>query len=96
MAVYRMYSGGAPANKNVVELIKQSLEKSGEQRNSLRLDWVGFEAPAGTEVFLNNHKESIKVPSCGRFITPYNGVNYMTITSLVFPIDFTGDIYYIY
>lgn len=96
MAVYRMYSGGAAANENVVELIRKSLEEAGEKRKSLSLDWVGFEAPAGTEMFLNNHQEPIRVPTCGKFITPYNGTNYMTITSLIFTSDFTGDIYYIY
>lgn len=96
MAIYRMFSGTVKAGENAIEKIRKSLEEAGEKRSALKLDWIGFEAEPGTEIYLNNHKDAIKVPSCGNFITPYNGQNYMSLTSLVFKNGFTGDIYYIY
>lgn len=93
---YRMYSGGAPAGKNVVELISKHLREQNQVKvGKLVLDFIGFEGAAGTEFTLNNQEDKMKIPSSGHFITPYDGEKYMKISSLVFDIDFSGDIYYI-
>lgn len=90
---YRMYSGGAPAGKNVVALIKESLK---QQRIKVDgpLKFVGFEG-AGTTFKLNGHAEVITTPSSGYFITPYAGDRFMPIYNLEFEQDFSGPIYYI-
>ena len=48
---YRMYSGGAPAGENVVEIIKKHLEEQHQIKvDKLVLDFVGFEGAAGTKI----------------------------------------------
>lgn len=91
---YRMYSKGAKAGENVVELIWKDL---GEQniKGSKALKFVGFEGKKDTAFRINGHKEETKIPSNGKFITPYSGDYYMSIYSLVFTDEFEGDIYYI-
>lgn len=91
---YRMYSGGAPAGKNVVPLIIKSINDQGEnQRAPLKM--VAFEGTAGTSFSLNNHKDKMVIPSCGSFYTPYGGDRFMPIHSLIFDNAFNGNIYYI-
>ena len=93
---YRMYSGGAPAGENVVEIIKKHLEEQHQIKvDKLVLDFVGFEGAAGTKFTINKHKDKMAIPTCGHFITPYDGDKYVKITSLVFDQTFTGDIYFI-
>ena len=93
---YRMYSGGAPAGKNVVKLIEEHLREQGQVKiGQLILDFVGFEGAAGTTFTLNNQRDKMVIPNCGHFITPHDGDKYMKIYSLVFDNTFTGNIYYI-
>ena len=92
---YRMFSSGASAGDNVVELIKKELEENGSRLPNLNLDFVGFQAEPGTKFFLNDMNNEMKVPETGYFITPYNGEYYLRIKSLVFVEDFEGSIYYI-
>lgn len=95
---YKMYSptGSIPANKNVVTLIKESLKKDGLTLNS-PLRFVGFEATAGTQFYLNGVTNSnlMEVPSCGKFITPFDGERGVPVYSLIFKNSFSGNIYYI-
>lgn len=92
---YRMYSGGAPAGEDVVELIREDLKSHGFKCANLKLDFIGFEAPAGTSFKLNDDTNSMVVPSNGKFITPYDGERYLTIRKFVFDQGFSGNIYYI-
>lgn len=93
---YRMYSGGALAGENIVELIEQRLREQGQVKTGkLILDFVGFEGAVGTEFTLNNQKDKMKIPNSGYFVTPYDGGKYMKISSLIFDNAFDGDIYYI-
>ena len=93
---YRMYSEGAPAGKNVVELIQKRLEEQGQVKTAkLVLDFVGFEGSAGTTFRLNNQEDRIAIPKTGYFISPNCGEKYMQINSLIFDSDFSGNIYYI-
>ena len=92
---YRMITVSAGGNDNIVDLIRKRLNEQGLKNYKVNLDFVGFAAPKGTEFYLNNQKDTIKVPSCGYFITPYNGERYMKIFNLKFPNGFNGDIYYI-
>lgn len=93
---YRMYSDGALAGENVVELIEKHLREQGQVKvGKLVLNFVGFEGAAGTTFALNNQKDKMKIPNNGHFITPYDGGKYMKISSLIFDNAFDGDIYYI-
>lgn len=85
----------ASSNDNIVDIISEKLNKQGWKNSDIRLDFVGFEAPAGTSFFINDQKDAIKVPSCGYFISPYNGERYMKIFNLKFVSGFNGDIYFI-
>ncbi len=49
---YRMYSGGAPAGKNVIPLIKESLKAQGIKVDG-PLKMVAFEGSSGTKFKLN-------------------------------------------
>lgn len=91
---YRMYSGGAPANENVIPIIIKELNDNG-MKVSGPLKFIAFEGSAGTTFYLNNHKELTKIPSTGKFITPYTGERFMPIYSLKFPDGFVRNIYYI-
>lgn len=91
---YRMYTGGISAGKNAVSEIIKSLNENGEhQRGPLKM--VAFEGPAGTSFVLNDHAEKIKIPTTGKFYTPYTGERFMPIWSLIFDTNFSGNIYYI-
>lgn len=93
---YRMHKGGAKAGENVVQLIEKHLNEQGQVKTGkLVLDFIGFEGAPGTKFTLNNQKDKMEIPSCGNFVTPYQGDKYMRITSLVFDADFNGNIYYI-
>lgn len=92
---YRMYSGGASANENVVSLIKESAYNDDGLKFHTPLKFVGFTGDVGTVFYLNGSNSPMKIPSTGYFITPFDGERYMGIYSLVFENDFTGDIYYI-
>ena len=91
---YRMYTGGISAGKNAVSEIIKSLNENGEhQRGPLKM--VAFEGTEGTLFTLNNHAEKTAIPSTGKFYTPYTGDHFMSIWSLVFDSNFSGNIYYI-
>lgn len=90
-----MMTVSASSKDNVVELISNKLKEQGLRHSSLKLHFVGFEAPVGTSFFINNQKEPMKVPSCGYYISPYDGERYMNIFNLKFTSDFMGDIYFI-
>lgn len=96
---YKMFkpSGGIPANKNVVTLIRESLKKDGI-RIDAPLRFIGFEAPSGTQFYLNGTTDSDKmeVPSIGNFITPFDGERGANVHTLIFPSGFSGAIYYIF
>lgn len=96
---YKMFkpAGGIPANKNVVSLIRESLKKDGINIGA-PLRFVGFEATAGTQFYLNGTTDSDKmeVPSCGNFITPFDGERGANIHHLSFVNNFSGAIYYIF
>jgi hypothetical protein len=89
-----MYSGGAPAGENVVELIEKDLKEKGLYQSPFYLDYVGFEGATGLE-FTINGDNTLKIPQCGYFITPYTTERHQRINSLVFDSGFSGDIYYI-
>ena len=91
---YRMYSGGAPAGKNVIPLIKESLKAQGIKVDG-PLKMVAFEGSSGTKFKLNSHDEETAIPSTGRFVTPYAGDRFMPVYNLTFTEAFSGDIYYI-
>lgn len=92
---YRMFTVAATGDDDVVQLIKKELESKGEKFPQFSLKFIGFEAPAGTQIILNNNDEGMVVPSSGKFITPFNGERYMYIRSLKFPSGFSGNLYYI-
>lgn len=46
---YRMITVSASSEDNVVELINERLNEQGWKNKNLKLHFVGFEAPAGTE-----------------------------------------------
>ena len=92
---YRMYSGGATANENVIPLIKESIQQSDGIKTHTPFRFIGFEGDVGTEFYLNGSNDLMKIPSSGYFVTPFDGERYMPIYSLVFESDFNGDIYYI-
>ena len=93
---YKMYKESVPAGQNVIPLIKESLRQDGIKiGGSLR--FVGFEASPGVEFYLNGTTESdlIEVPSCGNFITPFDGERGTNVHYLAFKNSFNGAIYYI-
>ena len=91
---YRMWKCTASANENCVPLIKESMKADNININT-PLKLVAFEAASGTKFYLNDSKEPMEVPSTGKFVTPYNGVQGMNIWSLKFKNRFSGNIYYI-
>ena len=93
---YRMYKPTAaiPAGTNVIDLIKQELRTKGIITHT-PFRFIGFEATAGTSFSLNNPDNKLEVPSCGSFITPFNGERGSYIYSLIFDVPFSGNIYYV-
>lgn len=92
---YRMWKCTAAANENCVPLIKESIKKYDNINVKGTLGFIGFEAPPGTEFYLNDSKEAIEVPSCGSFITPFDGQRGVKVWSLKFKTAYTGNIYYV-
>lgn len=92
---YRMMTISASSDENIVDLISEKLNEQGWKNSGIKLHFVGFEAPVGTSFFINDQKDAIKVPSCGYFISPFNGERYMNIFNLKFVSGFNGDIYFI-
>lgn len=81
---YRTMTLSAEANENLVPKIYKLLTESGNYTTPrFFLDFVGFEANAGTSFKINDNP--LKVPSTGKFITPYGGEsNHIVIHSLTF------------
>lgn len=92
---YRTITLSAGANENIVPLIYKVLQKEGYQTPRFTLDFIGFEADAGTSFKINGNP--LKVPSNERFITPYGENSFLSIHSVTFDQAFTGiDFYIIY
>ena len=72
----------ADANENVVPLIFKELTGNIPVNTKCKLQFVGFETAAATKIKINGTPN--RVPSNGRFYTPYDGVNHMIIQSLSF------------
>lgn len=68
---YRTVTISAGANENIVPLIYEELQKDKYSTPHFVLDFIGFEATAGTTFNINGNP--LKVPSNGTFITPYGG-----------------------
>lgn len=91
---YRMYTATATANEDIVKLILKELEEEGKKFPNFKIHFIGFEATVGTKFKMNGN--SLKVPSTGNFITPYDGERYWNITSFSFDEGCSNqDIYYI-
>lgn len=86
----------ATADDNIVDIIYKELEESGYHSPNFHLDWIGFEAKKGTEIKINGNSDY--VPTCGYYITPYDGENEkMRIYKASFPAGCTDQIIkYIY
>ena len=68
---------------NVIDKIYEIIHKEDGYTNTrFQPHFIGFEASKGTGFKLNGIKN--EVPSCGYFITPFDGRNFMTINSLYF------------
>lgn len=93
---YRTVTLTADANVNVVPMIYNILKAEGYNTSNFLLDFVAFEADAGTQFKINGN--SLKVPSSGKFYTPYCGDdNYISINSLSFDEGCNSlDLYIIY
>jgi hypothetical protein len=73
----------ATSSEDIIKKIYAILkERDGIFNTKFSLKFLGFEAEEGTEFFLNKSLNS--VPSCGYFITPYDGEHYMIINTLYF------------
>ena len=80
---YRTISISAEANENVVPKIYELLKAEGYTTPIFVLDFVGFEAAEGTSFKINNNP--LKVPSTGRFYSPFRASNdFLKISSLTF------------
>lgn len=80
---YRTITMTANANENLVPMIYKVLKEEGYKTPEFVLDFVAFEADAGTQFKINGNP--LKVPSSGAFYTPYCGEgNFITISSLSF------------
>lgn len=78
----RMIKVTAAANEDIVPLIFTELKNDGEKHNEKLLDYIGFEAPAGTQFKINDNQ--IEVPTSGHFVTPYDGNRYLRIRQFSF------------
>lgn len=92
---YRMYTANVGANEEVVSLIKESLKQTDNITSVTPFRFIGFEGDTGTQFYLNGSTNPMEIPSCGYFITPFDGERCMPIYSLKFAQSFTGSIYYI-
>lgn len=91
----RMWTNTATAGEDCIPLIKKSIKATDGFNVTGSFKFIGFEGDSGTEFYLNDSKEPMKIPNCGYFITPFDGQRGMGIWSLKFKETFTGDIYYI-
>lgn len=93
---YRTITITAAADENIVPKIYEILKAEGYTTPEFALDFVGFEADAGTTFKINGNP--LKVPTSGAFFTPYsNGSNYLVVNSLTFDQGCQGlDLWIIY
>lgn len=82
MANYGCFTITAKKNENVVPLIFKAFTGNVPTGALNKLKFVGFEGPVGTTFKLNGTPN--KIPTTGKFITPYDGECYMAISSLTF------------
>ena len=80
---YRTITMTADADVDLIPLIYEVLKAEGYKTPTFYLDFVGFEADAGTTFKINGNP--LKVPTCGAFFTPYGSdTNFLQINSLSF------------
>lgn len=93
---YRTITISAGANENIIPKIYEKLKEEGFQASTFTLRFIGFEASAGVKFKLNG--QELKVPSNGKFISPYCGSNdYLPIHNMSFNTSFSNrDFYIIY
>lgn len=93
---YRTITISAPTETNIVPLIYEELKKTGYRTPRFVLDFIGFQADAGTIVQINGNP--VKVPPNGTLYTPYfSGSDFLQIRSVVFPTALTNkDLWIIY
>lgn len=95
---YRTITISADANVNIVPLIYKKLQEEGPIyiTSNFKLDFIGFEADSGTEVKINGN--TVKVPSTGKFYTPYlSSSDFISIHSVEFDEAISGmDFWIIY
>lgn len=90
----RMIKVTAAANQDIIPLIFAELENEGEKHSEYQLDYIGFEATAGTTFKINDN--SMEVPSNGHFVTPYEGDRYLRIRQFSFNAGCTAqNVFYI-
>lgn len=80
---YRCVEVKIEKDVNIIDEIYKIIHKEDKYFNTrFQPHFIGFEAEEGTTFKINGMEN--RVPSCGYFITPYDGVNYITINSLYF------------
>lgn len=90
----RMIKVTAAANQDIIPLIFAELENAGDKHPEYQLDYIGFEATAGTGFKINDN--AMEVPSSGHFVTPYEGNNYLRIRQFSFDSGCTAqNVFYI-
>lgn len=82
MAQYGCAQITAKANENVIPLLFKELTGNIPVNTKCKVKFIGFELAGGTGLKINGIPN--QVPSVGIFITPYDGINYMTIQTLTF------------
>lgn len=82
MAQYACVQVSAAANENVIPLLFKELTGNVPVGTKCKVKFIGFESTGGTTLKINGAPN--QVPSTGKFITPYDGVNYLTIQTLTF------------
>lgn len=82
MANYGCFSITAKKDENIVPLVFKEFAGGVPTGAYNKLKFIGFEGPAGTTFKLNGTPN--KIPTTGKFITPYEGDRYLTINSLTF------------
>lgn len=92
---YRTVTISADANQNIVPLIYNILKEEGYRTAHFTLDFIGFEATAGTSFKINGNP--LKVPSTNKFYTPYGDDSFLSIYSVTFDNAINGvDFWVIY
>lgn len=82
MAQYGCVSITAQADENIIPLIFKKMTGNIPVASKCKLQFIGFEAAAGTKVKVN--KIPNQVPSTEKFITPYDSGNHLIINSFSF------------